>query len=102
MPQFDVCRNPSPRTRRDVPYVLVVQADLLDDFATVVVVPMRRLSKEPTGRLNPVFEVDGIELAMSTVEIATLPRTAVRNTIANLSAERDRIIAALDILFTGI
>ena len=38
MAQFDVYHNPNPATRKTIPYLLDVQADLLDAMATRVVV----------------------------------------------------------------
>ena len=40
MAQFDVYLNPNSSTRRNIPYLLDVQADLLDAMATRVVVPL--------------------------------------------------------------
>lgn len=53
-------------------------------------------------RLNPVFEVDGRKMAMLTPEIAGVPRNILAGRVANLSGERRPIIAALDLLITGI
>jgi hypothetical protein len=36
-----------------------------------------------------------------TPDLASLPRTALKQRIANLEHERSRIIAALDLLFAG-
>ena len=40
MTQFDVHINPNPATRKAIPYLLDVQADLLDTLATRVIVPL--------------------------------------------------------------
>ena len=40
MPQFDVYLNPNADTSKAIPYLLDVQADLLDRLATRVVVPL--------------------------------------------------------------
>jgi toxin CcdB len=102
--QFDVYRNPSPRSRDHVPYLLDVQADLLDDLATRVVVPLLHhdAAPNPVRILNPVLQIEGREVVCSTAEIAGIPTTALGEKVANLADQRHTIVAALDLLFTGI
>ena len=40
MAQFDVFENPNKETNQVVPYLLDVQADLLDTLSTRIVVPL--------------------------------------------------------------
>jgi toxin CcdB len=105
MAQFDVYRNPNPATRTRIPYLLDVQAELLDALATRVVVPLCRpdvLSGKPAERLNPQFELEGRKVLMLTPELAGVSRKALGERVANLADERTAIIAALDLVFTGI
>lgn len=105
MAQFDVYRNPNPATRARIPYLLDVQAGLLDTLATRIVVPLCKpevLSGKPAERLNPAFEVEGRKLLMLTPELAGVARKALGERVANLAAERAAIIAALDLALTGI
>lgn len=104
MGQFSVHRNPNPRSRESTPYLLDVQSDLLAALATRVVVPL--VPAAPAGaaaeRLNPVFSVEGVEVVMSTAELAGIPRAAIGEEIASLATHRDDIAGALDFLVTGI
>ncbi len=101
--QFDVCRNPNPASRERAPYVLILQSDLLDPLPTAVVAPLVRLGEfEPIRRLNPAFDIDGESFVLSTAELAGIPRTAIGPALSSLAGERDAVIAALDLLFTGI
>lgn len=105
MAQFDVYRNANPATCARIPYLLDVQSDLLDPLATRVVVPLCKpevLKGKLAERLNPVFEVGGHKMAMLTPELAGVSRKILGERIGNLSDERRSIIAALDLLFTGI
>jgi len=105
MAQFDVYRNANPATRARVPYLLDVQSDLLDTLATRVVVPLCKpevLRGKLAERLNPVFEVEGRKMVMLTPELAGVSRKALGEQIANLANRRDSIIAALDLVITGI
>ncbi len=105
MAQFDVYRNANPATRARIPYLLDVQSDLLDILATRVVVPLCKpevLKGKLAERLNPVLEVEGRRMAMLTPELAGVSRKALGEPIANLAQERASIIAALDLVITGI
>jgi len=105
MAQFDVYRNAHPATRARVPYLLDVQSDLLDALATRVVVPLCKpevLRGKLAERLNPMFEVEGRKMVLLTPELAGVSRKALGEQIANLANRRDSIIAALDLVITGI
>ena len=104
MAQFDVYKNPNPKTRRSVPYLLDVQSDLLDPIATRVVIPLIRTSKanQPITRLNPEFEIEGAKLMLSTAELAGIPTSAIGKQVTSLKEHRTDIFNALDVLLTGI
>jgi len=104
MAQFDVYLNPNAATRKSIPYLLDVQADLLDTLATRVVVPL--ILAEEMGlaakHLNPHFKIKGVVVVMSAAELAGVPNRSLGDKVATLKSKRDEIIAALDMLFTGI
>jgi len=105
MAQFDVYRNANPATRTRIPYLLDVQSDLLDPLATRVVVPLCKpevLSGKPAERLNPAFEVEGRKVLMLTPELAGVAGKTLGERVGSLARERQAIIAALDLVFTGI
>jgi toxin CcdB len=103
MKQFDVLANPFPRTRERQPFLVALQSDLLvRSLDTVVVAPL-----EPAGsgtfadRLNPRVVVDGEPFVLVAQELATVRKSVLGNPRASIANERDAIIAALDMLFTG-
>lgn len=104
MAQFDVYLNPNADTRDVIPYLLDVQSDLLDTLVTRVVVPL--VAAEEMGlaaqHLNPQFKIKGESVVMSTAELAGIPIRSLGDKVASLKNRRDEIIAALDVLFTGI
>lgn len=104
MAQFDVYLNPNPASRKAIPYLLDVQADLLDTLATRVVVPL--VLAEEMGAaaqtLNPKFKIKNTAVIMSTTELAGISVRSLGDKVTSLKAKRDEIIAALDLLFTGI
>ena len=105
MPQFRVHRNPGADTRGRFPFLLDVQSDLVSGLVTRVVVPLCPLSLlqgEPIGTLTPVFEIAGAPHAMLTPQLAGIPTRQLGPEVADLTGHRAEIIAALDLLFTGL
>ena len=105
MPQFAVYLNANPATRSTVPYLLDVQSDLIAELSTRVVVPLydaEVMKGKVLKTLMPVFEVEGNPVVMLTPQLAGAPRKVLGKQVADLSAMRNEIIAALDLLITGI
>ena len=104
MAQFDIHRNPNAVSNDTYPYLLDVQSDLLDELSTRVVVPLARADVfgRRAGRLNPAFEVDGQPVVMATPLIAGIAWTALGERMGSLDPARDAIVAALDVLITGV
>lgn len=102
--QLDVFRNPNPRTNRAMPWLLVLQADLLEDLPTRLVAPLVRSSalKVPATRLNPVMTVAGERAVMLTQQLSAVSRTSLTERVTHLNHERHRIIAAVDFLLAGV
>ena len=103
MAQFDVYANPNPTTKRAIPYLLDVQADLLNDLATRVVVPLYAATAvtKAAQHLNPRFQVKRTTVIMSTAELAGVPLAALGERVDSLQQHRSEIIAALDFLISG-
>ena len=105
MSQFVVYRNPNPATRARVPLLLDIQSPLLDDLASCVVAPLTPMArhKSPSIRkLMPILEVAGTDYVMITPQLAGVSRKMLGDAVGDLSAQRAEIVAALDLLFTGI
>ena len=102
MSQFDVFTNPG--TARDrAPYIVDVQSDLLD-LSMRVVVPLitPEYFRARMTRLNPLLEVDNQSFVFSPTEIAGIAARRLEQRITNLAVYRGRIVAALDMIITGI
>jgi toxin CcdB len=104
MAQFDVYLNPNKDTRDFIPFLLDIQAGLLDTLTTRVVVPLVVAEEMSLAakHLNPQFKIKGVSVVMSTAELAGVPSRALGDKVTSLKNKRDEIIAALDLLFTGI
>ncbi|MBR0656502.1 CcdB family protein [Plastoroseomonas arctica] len=98
MPRFALHRLP------DAPgYLLDVQSNNLDMLPTRIVVPLVPEATSPRllKGLTPVFDIEGERLLMVTYQMASMERRILGPILGDLSAERDRITAALDLLLTG-
>jgi len=101
--QFDVFANPDADVAAYRPFLVVLQSDLVSDLRATIVAPLvKREDIAGAQRLNPVVTVAGQEHWLATHELFALDRRALRNKVASLADRRDHIIAALDMLFTGV
>jgi len=102
MAQFDVFQNP----RAGVFSLLVdIQSDMLSRLQTRVVVPMttvKKLGAKPIGLLNPIVKVDGTEYVLVVQDLASVPLSALSKRVTSVASKRAEIVAAIDLLVTGI
>jgi len=104
MGQFDITVNPFPRSRDRQPFLVEMQSDLLArNLDTVVVAPLERIgSGLYADRLNPRFTVDGEAFVLITQELVTVRKSSLGHSVGSIASERDKVIAALDLLFAGV
>jgi toxin CcdB len=98
MAQFDVHRNTG-KHRDSIPFVVIVQSSLFDDYRRRVVVPLVRksaLGKISYASFNPTFKVGGTSVILHPLEIVSIPTEQLGEFVESLSHERQRIMAALD------
>lgn len=104
MARFDVYANADAQSRRLYPYLLEVQADLLRDLPTTVVIPLAlpsAVDNLPTSGLNPEFTIAGKRLLAMTQELSAIQRRALGKKAVSLAHEQTLILAALDLLLSG-
>ena len=85
MAQYDVFANPSRSAADGIPYVVVIQSDLLNALATRLTIPLAVLdtaTKVPTA-LCPVIVVKGQRLNALAHYAAPLPAKLLRRPVAN-------------------
>ena len=91
-------------SRDDAPYLLDVQADLLDELETRVVVPLMRV--EHFGRrargLHPTFNIAGQTFVMATHLLGAVRRSDLGDIVASLRDHRAAVIGAVDVLLAGV
>lgn len=103
MAQFTLYRNNNKQTRASYPYLLDIQAQLLQSLKTRLVVPAIICA---TGlaidKLNPVFTLGDEKYLLLVQQMAGIPVANLGEPAADLSYLRAEIVAAIDILITGI
>ena len=101
MARFDVYINSS----KSVPLVLDVQADLLSELATCVVIPLvpeSSAQKEVASRLKPVIRIQDKNYILMTTDIAAVTRKSLGVFVVNIEkTHRQDIVEALDFLLQG-
>ena len=102
--QFDVYPNPIARARRAFPLVIVLQSNLAEtghDRVVAFLAPKTAM-QATTGRLTPIVDVEGRAFVVLIHLLTNLQATDLKNATANLGANRERIVEALDWLFLGV
>ena len=105
MAQFTVYLNNTPASQEVFPYFVDIQAGHLEDLNSRTVIPLSpvRLVRDlPDARLYPVFEIEQEECALMTHEITSIPVSELSVQITSLEQARNEIIAAIDMLISGI
>lgn len=105
MAQFDVYPNPHEASAGLYPYLLNIQSDFLDSLPSAMIIPLADpglIEYTPILQLNPYFNIEGQRLVAMSQEMAAVPRRLLKHPVTNLSPEREAILAALDLLFTGL
>lgn len=101
--QFDVILNPLPGGRQYKPYMVCIQHRRLDHLQTRILAPL--LAGVPIvdeARLHPAFSINGKPVYLDPTDLVTLSVRRLGKPVANLEEARDRIVAALDLVYTGI
>lgn len=98
MARYTVYRNPE-----GPGYLLDLLADINSHFATRVVAPLLPQEEIPVyaQALNPVFEVEGKRVVMTTQGMAAVPLQLLKHPVISLDDQRTEIVAAIDLLFQG-
>ena len=103
MARFDVRANLHKASRARVPLLLEVQADLLGDLSTRLVVPLVASADfgPAAARLNPVFRVGTRNYVMDTAAMAVVPTKILGAITTSLAGRSAEILDAIDFLISG-
>jgi toxin CcdB len=105
MAQFFAYENLNPGSRRNTPYLLDVQSNLLAELGTRVVVPLHKADfyrGQSLSVLMPALEIEGLRVIAVVQELAGVPARLLGREAADLTAHRSVFITALDFLVSGV
>ncbi|MDD3021986.1 MAG: CcdB family protein [Alphaproteobacteria bacterium] len=101
MARFDVYQYNS----ASVPLVIDIQADLLADLNTCVVVPLvpeKASIKEALPKLKPIIQINGENYIFMATDMGAIARRSLGQVIGNVEGQhRQDIIDAIDFLLQG-
>ncbi len=104
MSQYDVFINPSSSAQSGIPFVVVIQSDLLDALSTRLTMPLAAMEfsgKVPTA-LCPVIIVNGQRLHALAYYAAPLPAKLLQRPVDNVAAQASALVSAIDAVLSGI
>ena len=104
MAQCDVHNNTNPSTRGRTPFLLDVQADVMEALPTRLVCPIRRreyVPNDPIERVHLPLTIDDVEYIAFFTELTAIPSSVLGGIVASLNRRRHEIVAAIDLLITG-
>lgn len=102
MAQFDVHRN-SGRNRSAIPYVVIVQSSIFNDYRRRVVIPLVKksyLDAVTVPRFNPTFEIENTRVVLHPLEIVSVDVRELGEFVISIGSAGQQIIDALDELIT--
>ncbi len=105
MAQFDVHRNKG-QLQASVPFVVLVQSAQFDRYRRRIVVPLvlrqglRGSVSDVSTRLNPQFQIKGLNLVLNPLEVVSLSLDQLGEQVGNLTDQGQAITDALDEVFS--
>lgn len=105
MAQFDVHRNKGP-LKKSIPFVVIVQSSLFDQYRRRMVVPLVRRTALPAGAatvgtgMNPLFEVKGAKVVLHPLDMVSVSLDQLGARVDSLAEHGQAIADALDELLT--
>jgi len=104
MAQYDVFANPSRSASEGIPYVVVVQSDLLDALATRLTMPLAvvDVATRAPATLCPIVMVKGQRLQALAHYVAPLPAKALKRPVDNVASQANALVSALDAVLSGV
>jgi toxin CcdB len=101
--QFDVFSNSDPESADAYPYFIVLQNDAIGDLNTRIVAPLVSPERLPLfDRLMPGVPATGSHYLVDVTTVGTVPTRVLEYRVANVDEAGYQIVAALDLVLTGI
>lgn len=100
MARFDVCKL----NNSNEILIVKVQADILNELKTCVVIPLiplKKMAKEDMPRLKPVISFKNKDYLLNTTDLTVVRILQIGDVIGSLEDQRHIVIDAMDFLFQG-
>jgi toxin CcdB len=104
MAQYDDYANPSNSADKGIPYVVVIQSDLLGALATRLTMPLAEFdvaARVPTA-LCPVILVKGQRFHALAHYAAPLPAKVLRRAVDYVASQAHALVSAIDAVLSGV
>lgn len=105
MDQFDLYVNTDKDTGKTYPYFVDIQNSLLDSLNSRVVIPLTHINKPGSTypeHLCPTVKIKNKKYALLTHQLTSVSIKFLKKKEGSLASNRDAIVAAIDLLVTGI
>jgi len=105
MAQFQLYQNKDKHSSNIYPFFIDVQNDLFDALNTRMVIPLTPLTQLDglaPNKLCPTIHLPAGDFVILTQQMTSVPSKVLSESVGDLSAFRNEIIAAIDFLMTGV
>ncbi len=105
MAQFTLYKNEESSSNKTYPYFIDVQNALLSDLNSRLVIPLsahEALNNTDAKCLCPVIHLDEGNFVLLTHQMTSVPKSILKAEVASLENFRYEILAAIDMLISGI
>lgn len=105
MSQFSLYKNEDNSSNEIYPYFIDVQKPLLGELNSRLVIPLSAhstLNNTDAKRLCPVVQVNERSYVLLTHQMTSVPKSILKTEVTSLESIRYEVLAAIDILISGI
>lgn len=105
MAQFTLYKNEDNSSNKTYPYFIDVQNPLLSGLNSRLVIPLspqEALNNTDVKRLCPIITLEEGNFVLLTHQMTSVPRSILKTEVTSLENFRYEILAAIDLLISGI
>jgi len=105
MSQFTLYKNEDISTNEVYPFFIDIQHSLLDNLNSRMVIPLsthKILNNTDAKRLCPILHFDEGSFVLLTHQMTSVPKSILKTEVTSLEKYRYEILAAIDMLISGI
>ncbi len=105
MAQFMIYENQNKDSKAMYPYFVDVQSNFLETLNSRLVIPLvscHYLDNSTISKLCPKAVIEGEDFVLLTYQMTNIPSAALKVPVMSVEFLRDEIIAAVDLLISGI